>query len=384
MRSTRLLLSFGISLFFLYLTFFVPQIGALAHGEVGVLQALFGHMRFDLSQLEDVIAGADWLPVLGAGALLVASLFIRAWRWRVILNPVARMSFGDVFSAMCIGYMANDLLPFRMGELYRAQVVHQLSSASRSAAFGSIVLERVLDLLFMVPFMGLAILLYPVSPALRQGAIAMGMLTFAGAGFLIWMVVDRDRALRLAERALRFLPKKLASGLHKLLDKFTSGLTVLKRSEHLLGLSVSSVVLWAMYAMMIWMVLGGLGFLSQGYASIDENPFGAVLAILMINTIGFVIPSAPGAVGTYHGMVTLGLTLMGIPGDRAAGFAILLHALNFIPLTGLGLFFFWRMGLTFRDTRRLASEPEETENGASGAVSGCAEDSIGSTQRIAR
>jgi len=384
MRSSRLLFSFGISLFFLYLTFFVPQITALAHGDMGTGEALFGHSRFDLGQLKDVIVSADWLPVLGAGALLVISLFIRAWRWRVILNPVVRMSFGDVFSAMCIGYMANDLLPFRMGELYRAQVVHQLSGVSRSAAFGSIVLERVLDLVFMVPFMGLAILLFPVSPALKQGAVAMGLVTFAGAGFLFWMVVDRERALRLAERALQFLPKKIAGGMHRLLDKFTSGLSVMKRSEHLLGLCLSSVSLWVMYALMIWMVLGGLGFLSQGYEAIDSNPLGAVLAILMINTVGFVIPSAPGAVGTYHGMVTLGLTLMGIPGDRAAGFAILLHALNFVPLTSLGLFFFWKMGLTFRETRRLAAEPEETGHGEAGVLPGGTEDTMEDAQRAAR
>ena len=381
MRWSRLGVSFGLSLFFLYLTVFVPQIGSLFRGDLGVSDALFGKMRFDFGQLGDVIASARWMPIFGAGALLVVSLFVRAWRWRVVLKPIVPITYGKVFSAMCIGYMANDLLPFRMGELYRAQVVHQISGVSRSAAFGTIVLERVLDLVFMVPFMGMAILLFPVSPALRQGAIAMGLLTFAGAGFLIWLVVDRRRALGLAERVLRIFPRKAAAGLIRLLDKFTSGLSILKRSEHLLGLCVSSLVLWAMYALMVWIVLIGLGFLSQGFEAIDANPLGAVLAILMINTIGFVIPSAPGAVGTYHGMVTLGLTLMGVPGDRAAGFAILLHALNFIPLTSLGLFFFWRMGLTFREARRLTSEPDDTQNGSGGASSGIAEDSMGSAKR---
>ncbi|HEY3294678.1 MAG TPA: lysylphosphatidylglycerol synthase transmembrane domain-containing protein [bacterium] len=381
MRGSRLYVSFGLSLVFLYLTLFVPQIGSLARGEIGLGTALFGHMRFDLSQLGDVIATANWAPILGAGALLVVSLFVRAWRWKVMLNPLVPMPYGDVFSAMCIGYMANDLLPFRMGELYRAQVVHQISGLSRSAAFGSIVLERVLDLLFMVPFMGLAILLFPVSPALRQGAMVMGLLTLVGAGFLVWIVVDRERALGLAQKMLAIFPKKIAHGIFKLLEKFTSGLSILRKSEHLLGLCVSSLVLWAMYAMMVWMVLAGLGFLSQGFESIDANPLGAVLAILMINTVGFVVPSAPGAVGTYHGVMTLGLTAMGVPGDRAAGFAILLHALNFIPLTGLGLFFFWKMGLTFREARRLTSEPDDTQNGGGGAKSGAAEDHMDGAKR---
>ncbi len=383
MRSIRLIVSFGLSLVFLYLTIFVPQLGTLFHGQLGLGAAFFGKMRFDPTELGDVIASAHWLPIIGAGALFMVSLVVRAWRWHVMLKPIVRISFGDVYSAMCIGYMANDLLPFRMGELYRAQVVHQMSGLSRSAAFGSIVLERVLDLVFMVPFMGLAILLFPVSPALKLGAVGMGLLTLAGAGFLVWLVVDRERALRVAARLLRIFPKRVAAGLFRLLEKFTSGLAILKRSEHILGLSISSLVLWAMYACMVWMVLIGLGFMSAGFTLIDENPLGAVLAILMINTIGFVIPSAPGAVGTYHGMVTLGLMLMGVPGDRAAGFAILLHALNFIPLTVLGLFFFWKLGLTFRDTRRLASKPDDTQNGGSGGTSETAEDHIEGAKRVA-
>lgn len=133
-------------------------------------------------------------------------------------------------------------------------------------------------------------------------------------------------------------------------------MVVLGRSEHLLALTVSSLVLWALYAGMDFFTLHALGFFGSGFTLIDRNPIGAVLVILMITTIGFSIPGAPGAVGTYHGMAVLGLGLFNVPGDRAAGYAILLHALNYIPLTVVGLIYFWKMGLTFRGANRLEAK----------------------------
>jgi uncharacterized protein (TIRG00374 family) len=358
-RWTRLVLSFGLSLFFLYLTFFIPSFGAMFRGELGIGQALFGHPRFDIVELGHVIASANWNPISLAGVLFAVSLFLRAWRWRLMLRPLVEISFHDVFAAMCIGYMANDVLPLRMGEVYRAQVVYQISGLSRSAAFGNIVLERVVDLVSMIPFLGLALLLFPVPGFMRDAAILTAFASFLMAGFLIWLVVDTERALRIAERFLRIFPKKFGESVIALLEKFASGLLVLKKSQHLFGLIVSSLGLWTLYAGMAYFILDSLKFFDSNFVMIDQNPLGAVLVTLMFTTIGFAIPGAPGGVGTYHGMAVLGLSLFDVPGDRAAGFAVLLHVLNVIPLTILGLFFFWKLGLNFKDSRRLVAETKE-------------------------
>jgi glycosyltransferase 2 family protein len=354
----RLSISFGLSLFFLYLTFFVPHAGAFFKGEEGLRQALFGQMRFDLSRLGYVLATAHWIPVWIALALFMAALFVRAWRWRIMLRPLAPISYGDVFSAMNIGYFANNVLPMRMGEIYRAHVVYELSGISRSAAFGSIVLERMADLISMLPYLIASLLLFPLPRAMQAAAWTLTAVGIVLMAFMFWLVWDRERSLKMAGRLLRVLPPRPAHAVLSLLDKFTSGLTVLGRTEHFLALSVSSLMLWALYAGMDYCVFRSLGFFHSGFVLIDQNPIGAVLVILMITTIGFSIPGAPGAVGTYHGMAVLGLSLFAVPGDRAVGYAILLHALNYIPLTVLGLIFFWKLGLTFRGADRLATEPE--------------------------
>jgi uncharacterized membrane protein YbhN (UPF0104 family) len=105
---------------------------------------------------------------------------------------------------------------------------------------------------------------------------------------------------------------------------------------------------------MVYFVMLSLQLIGTDLPLIDNNLPGAVLVTLIITTVGFVIPGAPGSVGTYHGVAVMGLSLFAVPGDRAAGFAFLLHALNYIPLTLLGLTYFWKYGLTFRGAQQLS------------------------------
>ena len=275
------------------------------------------------------------------------------------------MKFGHVFGAMNIGYMANNVLPFRMGEVYRAQVIYQLSGLSRTAAFGSVVLERVVDLIFMVPYIGLAVMLFPLPGALQQAAYIVAAGSVLITVLFLWTAFDRPRVLRMASRVYRWLPAKAESLANEMTDRFTAGIAVLGRKDLILAITLSSLALWAMYALMVYYVMISLNFIGTDLPMIDANPLGAVLVTLIITTLGFVIPGAPGSVGTYHGVAVMGLSLFNVPGDRAAGFAFLLHALNYVPLTVLGLIYFWKYGLSFRGAQKLpeavgsASEAEE-------------------------
>lgn len=359
MRSLKLILSLAISAFFLYLTFFIPQPGKWFNGALSLGEAFFGTMRFDVSELGHVLTTANWVPIGFAGILFFGSLALRAWRWQLMLGPLVRIPFSGVFAAMNIGYMANNVLPFRMGELYRAHVIWQISGLSRSAAFGNVILERVTDLLFMMPYLGLTLFLFPLPGWMQKGATITAVGVVLLTAFLVWLAVDRKRAMSIARRALSVFPAKFCDGIMTLIERFTSGFEVLRRSEHHVALVLSSLALWAMYAGMAYFVLQSLGFINAGIEAIDHNPVGAVLVVLMITTLGFVIPGAPGGVGTYHGLTVLGLSLFDVPGDRAAGFAILLHALNYLPLTILGLFYFWKLGLSFHETSKMQADIDQ-------------------------
>jgi uncharacterized protein (TIRG00374 family) len=347
-RTARILISIAVSLFFLYLTFWIPHLGELFRGHEGFWKALLGHGRFDLSQLWYAIATARWPLIALIAVLYILGLCWRAWRWHLIMRPVCSIRYGQTFAAMMVGYMANNLLPLRMGELYRAQVVWQMSGLSRSSALGTVVLERTLDLLFFLPFVAGAMLLFPLPPALRQVGTIVAVGILALVAFLVWMLVRKQQALAVVRAVFSIGPASLREKAVSLIDKFTSGLTALGRTRLWLLLTVQSLFLWFLYWTVTYVMLVAMHLTGPETPVIANDPAATSLVLLVITTIGFCTPSAPGAVGTYHGVTVLGLSLFGVPGDRAAGFAILLHALNFFPLTGMGLFFFWQQGLSFR------------------------------------
>lgn len=356
-RAARILISLAVSLFFLYLTFWVPHLGALFRGNEGLGQALLGHGRFHLGQLWRAITAAKWAYVALICVLYLVGLLWRAWRWYLLMRPICSIRYGQAFAAMMVGYMANNLLPLRMGELYRAQVVWQLSGLSRSSALGTVVLERTLDLFFFLPFVAGAMLLFPLPAALKQAGtiVAIGILLLVA--FLIWMLVQKQKALAVVQAVFAIGPARLQKKAVSLLDSFTSGLSALGHSRLWALLTVQSLALWVLYWTVTYLMLVAMRLTGPDIPVIANDPLATSLVLLVITTIGFCTPSAPGAVGTYHGVTVLGLSLFGVPGDQAAGFAILLHALNFLPLTGMGLFFFWQQGLSFR---RPVEDPPKT------------------------
>ncbi len=352
-QATRIVISIVISLFFLYLTFWAPRFGALFRGEEGIGRALFSHGRFNLADLWQAMTTAHWSYIAAIGVLYMLGLALRAWRWHLLL-PHGTLNYGQSFAAMMVGYMANNLLPLRMGEFYRAQVVWQMCGLSRSSAMGTIVLERTLDLFFFLPFVAGAMLLYPLPSALKTAGITGAVVILLLVVFLVWMVFQRQQAMAALRFMLSVLPSRFREKAIALFDKFTTGLSALRDIKLCLRLTVYSLALWVLYSTVMYLMLLAMNLTGPEIPSIAKDPLAASLVLLVITTIGFVTPSAPGAVGTYHGVTVLGLSLFGVPGDQAAGFAILLHAMNFLPLTGIGLFFFWQQGLSFR-------KPAETE-----------------------
>ena len=88
----------------------------------------------------------QWLPFWISVFLLLFSCLVRALRWQYILNPVAHIAIHPLFGSVMIGYFGNNILPFRMGELLRAYSISSQSNISVSQAFGTVILERIMDL----------------------------------------------------------------------------------------------------------------------------------------------------------------------------------------------------------------------------------------------
>jgi hypothetical protein len=304
-------------------------------------------------------------PLLLTAAVAVATFgfVIRALRWKVLLAPVrADTTLRSRFAAVSIGFMANNVLPARVGEFARAYALSRLEPVSASAAFGSLVVERFLDgvvllLLLVVPTLTPG---FPSGGALSQGlgaVILRGGIVAVGvvmAGLIV-MAVWPSAFIRVAERTAAHLPSSVARPVVGALKALLDSIAVL-RSPRLLTLGLLwTAGFWLFHGLSFW-----LGMMAFGIHT------GLVSAWFTEAVVGFgvAIPSAPGFIGTFHASANFALSgVYGVEEARSLAFAFGYHFGGWIPITVIGLVYAWRLGLSLGDVGAAEERVEEVIEG---------------------
>jgi uncharacterized protein (TIRG00374 family) len=282
----------------------------------------------------------DDLALAVAASLL--SLFLRTWRWQVILRPVRRVGFAPAFAATSIGFAASTVLPMRAGEIVRPIVLSRRSTVPFSAALASIVFERAIDLSTVLALFVVYATVPGVRPTLTGTAAhhfrvlsisagAAGAAIAAFAAFGVWSVFRRDQLSRLLDRMLRPLPVRLRGKLSGGISSFLDGFSILGDRRAFVTTVAGSIVLWLVIDAQIF-------FLFRAFRL--SLPFSATFVVLPVTLVGMAIPT-PGAVGGFHKACQVALTYFyGVPLDTATGLAIVYHAVAFVPVTILGFILF--------------------------------------------
>jgi uncharacterized protein (TIRG00374 family) len=309
----------------------------------------------DLPSVWQEIRRANLALLTAAGASIFVNMVFRAVRWQYLLEPIGATSFGNAFRTTMIGFAATFILPARAGELLRPYLLARREGFSATATFATIVLERVLDLLTVVLLLAMFMLFFD-SPALsRAGAVytavrAGGFIgAVTGVGLLIVMFALAGRPDAVSQSMLRLervLPARVAHVIARLSGLFAQGLGVVRDPVRLAVSLAWSVPLWLSIAFGIW---------TTSRAFHIELPFAGSFLIIALLVVGVSVPT-PGGVGGFHEAFRVGATAFyGVPNDRAVGAAIVLHAISFVPITIVGLFYFVREGFTLKSLSSLAS-----------------------------
>jgi glycosyltransferase 2 family protein len=273
-------------------------------------------------------------PILGAVFFLFLSYWIRAYRWSYLLLPVKQISTRPLFRSTVIGFMGNYLLPFRAGEVMRAVSIGQNQNISKSAALGSIVLERVFDgvVISLTPFLLLAVVNLP--PWVMRVNIAFLALYVVG---LLALVIGTQRGWTEAwiERTAVLLPVFFAQRLKSMAGEFLRGMKGINYAGALLPVFLLSLVCWFFHGLYFFLLFEALGL---------ELSFWAALIIQMVIGLGVILPAAPGYVGNFEYFTVLGLAMFGITQEAAFAYALLAHICQFIPVTAVGFLFALRKG----------------------------------------
>lgn len=301
---------------------------------ISIVFIYFAFRDVNFEEFSIAIAKADYVWILPAMAAMVLSFWLRGYRWKYILNPVQEVSVLSAFSATMIGYMANNVLPFRIGDIVRLVVISKYSGIKKAAALGSVFIERIFDLVMSLAIFGMALISFPTLPEWAT-ATGYGALVLFGV-LMIFTFYGRNHP-NLLVKLNNLVTKRFSENVRKrgeeIVRSFSEGLKAVNNIKQLLWLLLLSFVLWSVNVSWVWFALEIFDF---------DLPVSASLLVLIFILFAVSIPSAPGNIGTFHGFVIASLVFMGIDSNAARASAVVMHATNYIPVTIMGLYFMWR------------------------------------------
>ncbi len=306
--------------------------------------------QVDLAHLGGMLAQLNPWYILAVNALFAWVFLLRSQRWQVLLRPLKRCPLGSLYSASLIGFMANNILPARLGEIVRAYAVGRLCAVPVSGALATLVIERVLDGMSILAFFFLALLF--TNPAAQAGAFNVAHLRYMGlvllAGYLVvlallaalwrWPTATSGWLARLAGR----LNRRLGEKAEVLLNEFTQGLGLLGQGRHLPLLIAQSLTLWLLCLLMAYVFLPAVG--------LPHSPLLAAM-VLVGGSLAAAVPSGPGYIGTTQVAVMWCLMLAGADQERAAAYSLVYWASLYFPLVAAGLVEMTRRGLSLGSLR---------------------------------
>ena len=346
MRSWRLWLGLAVSLLFLGLLF----------------------LRVDVGETVESLGEANYLYLVPAVALYFLAVAFRTFRWRFLLSHLQSITVGRLYLVVVVGYMANNLLPMRLGEVVRSYYLGQREGVSRSAGLATIVVERVFDGLTLLLFLAVALLALLMGGLLRDLTRDAGVplyllilgttvLFLLALGLLVAVAYRPEWPVRLMVRVAHRLPGNLGPGVVELTGLFVGGLSPLRYPRRMLALLGLSVPVWLMEAAMYYVIGFSFG-LQDSFSSLGMMAV-AVLATTATSNLATSVPSFPGGIGPFELFATATLVALGVSAPLATAYTVTLHVALLVPVTLVGLVVAWGQNISLRELVRMGREQRE-------------------------
>jgi len=319
-RSWRLLLTLGIS------ALFVLVVGS----------------SVDFRETRKALDSGNYAYIPLAVLLSLLTNILRSYRWKYVLNPLQRVSVQRLFSGVAVGYMANNVLPARLGEVVRSYYLGKKEGLSKSSVLATIVVERLFDGLTLLIFLALISLFFNFPDWVKAVGWLTAAVLIAFSAVLGVLVVKRESTLGLVERVTAWLPGPVAERVHDLTGSFLTGLAILNHVRDTLLVLTFSVLGWIVEAGTYYVV--GLCF------DFHLPVYGAMIAVAIVN-FGILLPAAPGYIGTFEFFSVSALGLVAIDKSVALSYALVLHAVLIVPITLIGMVYFLKDQVSLTEMR---------------------------------
>ena len=275
---------------------------------------------FKFNSFLKIIIEIKYVYVIFAAFFLWLSVWLRALRWQFLFSSSKSPNVFSLYKIQMIGYFGNNVLPLRAGEIMRAFMINKEFGLSKTYAFGTIILERFLDMLTLIVLTFILVAIYPDENILQSN--------LAWVGFMVILVI------LIAFKILNYL-KELETNFFfmKYVKGIIDGVRSLE-SKSKFPVIILSMLIWGIYLLDV--------FLLQCAFELNLN-FSQILMMLVFSFMVMGVPSAPGMVGTYHASVQYVLVnLFGLPSILGNAFSLVMHAYGYILLTFIGLYYFMK------------------------------------------
>ncbi len=328
----------------------------LIGGFLSLVFIYFIFQKTDIGPFVEAIKRADYIYIIPVAAFSIVGFLFRALRWQCFLHPLKPLPFSKVWSATAIGYMAINVLPMRLGELVRPYAIGVLGGISKSSALATIVVERVLDMVFLMIFFAIVLFIVELPPWFVQGSYAILVIIAVALAFLLFLFIQEKRAVAFVRYILRWFPDSVADKAAAILESFIRGLHAFRENRQYIRIILFSVFMWLGYMLSVYYGFYAFGFMEK----YGLNLFSA-LVIIVFTSVGLMIPAGPAGVGTFHAFCQEGMAFMGVTMGEGLGYAILIHTVSFAVIAVLGIYYLWKENLKLMDLQGASSTLENEE-----------------------
>jgi len=296
-----------------------------------------------VSEVVAALRGANRFGFVLVMAVTLFGFWLRAVRWRWFIEAGRPLAIPSLFSATMIGFMANNVLPFRLGEFVRPWALARRERLSKTTLLATIVVERAVDMLTLLGIFGVTMLVHPIAESSDAGRLVQwGARLLVGLciGLTLFVIaVERNR--RLAQAFVRFATRPLPGAARErvghMLEHFIEGLGLFRDVGRLTVVFGLSFAMFLCFACALAISLWSLGIVLPWYAG---------LVMLVITAIGIMVPAAPGYIGTLNIACTAGLALFGVGKAQSVPFSWFYFFSQWLPITAVGLIYLNREGLS--------------------------------------
>jgi glycosyltransferase 2 family protein len=334
--------------------------------------AIFVVLFVDFDTIGDVLGDANYAYVIPAVAFYFVAVWFRSARWKFLLRPLIGEPKKSIYSVVVVGYMANNLIPVRIGEIVRSYYLSIREACSAPAAFGTVAVERATDVLALLFFLAAAGLMGTVGVERAVGDISsdipggapvlalVAILPFIGVFGVVLVISSASSATVLGwiDRMMFMVGKGMRTKLLGIVERLLEGLTVVSSPADLAKVFAWSLPVWASEAVMYYLI--AIGFDLRPVFDSQVEFIAAILVFTSAANLAGVLPSTAGSWGPFDFFGAAALVALGVGQDVAAAFALTVHVALWLPPTILGGILLVLDGNSLSGLMKGAQKPDQS------------------------